>query len=421
MRGLYLKKMPTTPESTPSAAAVAVAATPTAAPAQRWRKPAALATALVDVRRQTLAVFQAWREALGTPDLAVPYSPERNPPRWELGHIGYFQEYWLGRNSQSGRGVLADPFMQRPASRLTGADTLFDSSRVAHETRWGLPLPGTDRLLAYLADTLAQSTDILAGMPDWGQDPLHGPAYFGWLALVHEMMHLEAARYMLDALGLAADPQMPAGPVGRAAAPPIQLPAGTLLMGSGTDRFAFDNELGAHSVQLQAFEIDAQAVSCAAFAAFVDDGGYQQSRYWTAEGWAWRTKAGLQAPRFWPGKLWASEAPVCRISAHEAQAWCCWAGRSLPTEAQWEYAARIAPASFFWGEVWEWTASAFAPYPGFTAHPYRDYSQPWFGSRRVLRGASFATHPHLVDIRYRNFFTPERNDIHAGFRSCARA
>jgi EgtB-related family protein len=111
-------------------------------------------------------------------------------------------------------------------------------------------------------------------------------------------------------------------------------------------------------------------------------------------------------------------APASNLTCHEAEAWCAWAGRRLPTEEEWEYCATTQP-DMQWGEVWEWTASPFAPYPGFTPHPYRDYSAPWFGSRRVLRGASTATHARMRHPRYRNFFTPERNDILAGFRSCA--
>jgi EgtB-related family protein len=116
-------------------------------------------------------------------------------------------------------------------------------------------------------------------------------------------------------------------------------------------------------------------------------------------------------------------APACQLTAHEAEAWCRSAGRRLPTEDEWETAATLATTSddFAWGEVWEWTASAFAPYPGFVPHPYRDYSQPWFDGRRVLRGASFATAPWMRHPRYRNFFPADRNDVFAGFRSCAAA
>jgi EgtB-related family protein len=107
------------------------------------------------------------------------------------------------------------------------------------------------------------------------------------------------------------------------------------------------------------------------------------------------------------------------LSWHEAQAYCGWAGRRLPTEGEWEFAAERAGGAFAWGQVWEWTASAFAPYPGFVAHPYRDYSAPWFHTRHVLRGGSFATHARMKHTRYRNFFPPDRNDIFAGFRTCA--
>ena len=109
---------------------------------------------------------------------------------------------------------------------------------------------------------------------------------------------------------------------------------------------------------------------------------------------------------------------ACHLTAFEAEAWCRWAGRRLPTEAEWERAAVDQPGSFEWGHVWEWTASPFLPYLGFVPHPYRDYSAPWFDSRVALRGASFMTHTRIRHPRYRNFFTPQRNDVPAGFRTC---
>jgi EgtB-related family protein len=113
--------------------------------------------------------------------------------------------------------------------------------------------------------------------------------------------------------------------------------------------------------------------------------------------------------------------PACHLTAHEAQAWCAWAGRRLPTEWEWERTALTRPEAFAWGEVWEWTASAFAPLPGFEPHPYRDYSAPWFDGRPVLRGASFMTQPRMRHPRYRNFFEALRSDVPAGFRTCAVA
>lgn len=132
-------------------------------------------------------------------------------------------------------------------------------------------------------------------------------------------------------------------------------------------------------------------------------------------------RAGANLWECWRDGHWQPlrrDEAACHLSWHEAQAWCRWAGRRLPTEAQWERAALSRSDAFRWGDVWEWTASPFAPYPGFEAHPYRDYSAPWFDGRPVLRGASFLTQPRMRHARYRNFFPAHRSDVPAGFRSC---
>lgn len=181
--------------------------------------------------------------------------------------------------------------------------------------------------------------------------------------------------------------------------------------------------------------IDAQVVRWAEFLPFVEDGGYDDPRFWSSNGWAWRQALPAACPRYlhppagpagvwqrWRFGRWAPldrREAACHLTLHEAQAWCRWAGRRLPTEAEWERAALCRPGVFAWGEVWEWTASPFAPFDGFVAHPYRDYSAPWFDSRPVLRGASFMTQPRMKHPRYRNYFLPHRNDVPAGFRSCA--
>ncbi len=388
-----------------------------------------LAQALRDSRGDTLATFALYEAALGGQGLAVPYSPALNPPLWELGHVGWFQDWWLSRYPERSRGAAADPLAPRRASRRAGADALYDSSRVAHDTRWQLPLPDAAATRADLAQGLDDNLALLAqaAPDDAGQ-------YFHRLCLAHEDMHHEAAIYMAQTLGLAvADARWQSRPL-PPPAPPLEIGAGAWALGSeATAGFAFDNELGVHTVALPACRIDAQVLRWGDYLPFANAGGYDDARWWPGDAGAWRAAQPQGAPRYlrragaawehWRHGHWQPldlDLPACNLSAFEAQAWCAWAGRRLPTEAEWERAALQATERFSWGQVWEWTASAFAPYPGFTAHPYRDYSAPWFDGRPVLRGASFATQPRMHHVRYRNYFTPDRNDVFAGLRSCAR-
>lgn len=386
---------------------------------------AELARELRAARRDTLATFEAYQRAL--PDLTVPYRAELNPPLWELGHVGWFQEYWIARNPQRERGAAADPdAVRRPGVRADG-DALYDSSRVAHGARWGLPLPDAESTRADLQAQLAATLDLLArgGETD---DAL----YFFRLALAHEDMHHEAALYMAQSLGVPIDdarwqPQPLPAP-----GAPLAFASGAFELGSPAGGFAFDNELRPHAVSLGDTAIDAQVVRWAEYLPFVEDGGYQTPRWWTPEGGAWRAQTGATAPRDlrrvegrWQQRLYGRwraldpALPAAHLTLFEAQAWCAWAGRRLPTEAEWERAA-VSDPRFVWGQVWEWTATPFEPYPGFAPHPYRDYSAPWFGTRAVLRGGSFMTQPRMRHPRYRNFFGPQRSDLAAGFRTCAR-
>jgi ergothioneine biosynthesis protein EgtB len=387
----------------------------------------ALADALRASRADTLATFAAYVRAL--PALVVPQREELNPPLWELGHIGWFQEYWLARNPQRDRGTAADPDAPRPVGVRAGADALYHSSRVAHASRWSLPLPDVEATRADLDAQLATTLALLAEAPDDGDHTL----YFFRLALFHEDMHHEAALYMAQALGIAIDDarwQVQPLSAGRGE---IDLPAARWRLGCDGAGFAFDNELRAHEVDVAACAIDSRVVRWDEYLAFVDAGGYGDGRWWSEDGRAWLAATGAGAPRYlrragdgwqqWRHGRWTAldaALPACHLTLHEAQAWCAWAGRRLPSEAEWEHAAVSRPAAFRWGDVWEWTASAFAPYPGFAPHPYRDYSAPWFDGRPVLRGASFATQPRMRHPRYRNYFGAGRNDLFAGFRSCAR-
>jgi iron(II)-dependent oxidoreductase len=417
--------------------------------AARTASASLLATLLQASRARTLALVEAYEAALGA-TLPVPCSAQLNPPLWELGHIGWFQEFWLARNPQRQLGVKANPDAPRMASCLPHADALYNSSLVAHASRWHLPLPDLQATKAFLKDSLDSTLALLAS-----EVASDAALYFYRLALFHEDMHGEAAVYMAQALGITL-PQAVACKRQPAAAVPVQtlrLEADDWTLGyidtgltappeQTANGFAFDNELAPHTVYLEAYEIDDQPVSWRRYLPFVAAGGYTDPKYWSEAGWQWLT-AQTEAksptdlcPRYlrhsqntadepvWEHCLFGQwqalnlDTPACHLSYFEAEAWCHWAGRQLPTEAQWEQAAMTQP-SFFWGEVWEWTASTFAPYPGFEAHPYRDYSAPWFGNRPVLRGASLATSARMAHPRYRNYFTPERNDIQAGFRTCA--
>jgi ergothioneine biosynthesis protein EgtB len=373
----------------------------------------ALAAALQQSRARTLALMDAWCHAL--PSMRVPERASLNLPLWEWGHVGWFQTWWIGRNPQRGLGLRCSPDHPRTPPAVAGADALYDSSTVAHASRWSLALPGLHAVRAELARGLAQTLDLLEQAAQQGHD-----LYCWQLVLVHEDMHQEAALYMAQALdlpmGTAADverevqPQPPSPRRRRAS-----VAAQTLHMGQEAvaGRFCFDNECGPHERVVPAFEIDLQPVSWGEYLDFVQATGHRMPSVVQGQGGRWQMR------HFGQWRDLDLSEPAAYLSAADAQAWCDWAGRALPTEAQWECAALGLP-DFQWGWVWEWTASTFEPYPGFVAHPYRDYSAPWFGTHRVLRGASRFTAPRLRSPRYRNFFLPDRQDLPAGFRTVSR-
>lgn len=361
----------------------------------------ALARALRESRRDTLATMAGFEAAL--PGLRVPERPELNPPLWELGHIGWFQSHWTTRNPEVGLGWRADP----AAVPAHPDDVLYDSSVVPHHSRWSLPLPTLEAVREQLARQLQDTVSQLQTLDGSAQS-----LYFFRLALLHEDMHHEAALYMARALGVPVTDERWQAPQLREPGPALAVAAASVSQGGDMSAgFRFDNECGQQTVPLQAFEIDAQVLRWSDYLPFVLDGG-PMPRYLRLARAGWHN---------WQGGMWVplnTSEPACHISGTEAQGWCQWAGRRLPTEAEWVAARQQHPRDFRWGQVWEWTDSAFAPYAGFEPHPYRDYSAPWFHSRPVLRGASFMTQPRLRHPDYRNFFPATRSDIPAGFRTC---
>ena len=401
--------------------------------------------------------------------LLGPKLPIVNPPLWELGHVAWFQEYWCLR--RSGENVASDCIVR-------GGDALYDSAKVAHGTRWDLPLPGLEATLSYQAEVIERVQRRLEREPD--NRELH---YFAQLAAFHEDMHAEAFHYTRQTLGYE-DPYPMADGGWRMAdentqsvtvSGDVELHGGAFTLGAEphTD-FVFDNEKWAHEVALAPFRIARAPITNVEYLEFVQAGGYSRREYWDNEGWDWKSREGLQAPKYWTRRdgAWMQrrfdriealqpEHPAIHVSWHEAQAYCRYTGRRLPTEAEWEYAASWdrctqQKLAYPWGvgapvaghanlegaglvevgrfaggdaasgcrqmigNVWEWTGSTFTPYPGFVVDPYKEYSEPWFGTHKVLRGGSFATTRRLVRNTWRNFYTPERYDVFAGFRTCAR-
>lgn len=398
--------------------------------------PALRLEALRDARERTLALVSDLSDA----QLAVPKLECINPILWEIGHIAYFAEFWTLRR------LFGEPPI------IANADRLYDSAKIAHDARWTLALPSRAQTLAFMREQLERTCERGEDGPDRSEAP-----YFYTLALFHEDMHGEALVYARQLLGYAAPPIAGAAPrdrnVARGELGDVTVPAGTYRIGSARDDgFIFDNEKYAHDIRLDAFAIARAPVTNAQFEAFVRDGGYRTRAFWSAEGWTWREGAGADAPSYWQGAMRrhfdrlvprGEFEPVSHVNFFEAQAYCAWAGRRLPTEEEWEAAATgagtrgnldgtygdVCDVRLFEdaqsvygcvqtiGNVWEWTQSVFLPYPGFSPDPYKEYSQPWFGTHYVLRGGAWPTRSRLISTRRRNFYRPHRRDVIAGFRT----
>ena len=359
-----------------------------------------LAAALRDARQRTLALYGH----LDLESRRFPVLPIVNPALWELSHIAWFQEHWCLRYSPEKRAATRAPL-------LPDADAFFDSAKVAHDTRWDLPYPPVKRLRRYMDETLDATLDrLVAAPPD-----MH---YFFELALLHEDMHGEALLMTLQTLGLPA-PSLPdvGGPArSRKPARDVHFAGGEFRMGSdgSPGRFVWDNEKSAHRVVVEPFSMSSRTVTQGEYARFVEGGGRMPSH--------WRRAGGThEVRRFDRWVPFDPEAPMMHVTLPDAQAYCRFAGRRLPTEAEWEFAAvhdrgELEQAI---GGVWEWTSTPFAPYPGFTPDPYKEYSEPWFHTHYAIRGGSFFTRSRLVHSRFRNFYMPERADVFVGLRTCA--
>jgi len=403
-------------------------------------------------------------DAVDDEDLVRQHSPLMSPLVWDLAHVGNQEELWLVRDVGGRAPVRRD------------IDELYDAFKHPRADRPALPLLGPAEARHYVREVRDKVLDVLDHSPLEGRPLLEQAFAFGMVAQ-HEQQHDETmlATHQLRTGGAVLDASPPP-PGMRLHAEEVLVSGGPFTMGTSTEPWALDNERPAHEVDVAPFFIDTAAVTNGAYLAFIDAAGYDEPRWWSAKGWAHRQECGLTAPRFWEregGTWWRVRfgirepvplhEPVMHVSFHEAQAYATWAGKRLPTEVEWEKAARWDPSTgrsrrFPWGDedpgpehanlgqrhlcpaeagayprgasplgvhqligdVWEWTSSDFDGYPGFTVFPYPEYSLVFFGSAyKVLRGGSFGADPVAVRGTFRNWDHPIRRQIFAGFR-CAR-
>ncbi|HEX5419503.1 MAG TPA: selenoneine synthase SenA [Gammaproteobacteria bacterium] len=426
-----------------------------------------LVALLQSARQRTLELV----EGLSAEQLIGPKLRTVNPLQWEIGHVGWFHEYFILR-----RIYGYEPLLER-------GDGLYDSIAIPHDRRWDLPLYSLEETLDYLARVQARLIQRLEGGLAGEED-----SFIYQFTAFHEDMHDEAFLWTRQTLGYPApvfEPDAPREHVNPGAGPlpgDVDLPGGRFLLGSPPDApFLFDNEKWAHEVEVLPFRMARAPVTQSEFRNFVEDGGYQRREYWDDEGWRWRAETDARHPAGWRRSgagqwqlrrfdTWQAlppHEPVVHVCWHEANAYCRWARRRLPTEAEWEFAASMRPAAggalvkarYPWGDerpqprhanldgfalgcvdaaahregdnafgvrqlvgnVWEWTQDAFGPYPGFTPDAYKEYSEPLFGTTKVLRGGAWTTRARLITATYRNFFGAERRDVFAGFRTCSLA
>jgi gamma-glutamyl hercynylcysteine S-oxide synthase len=437
---------------------------PPAAAVLPFEKSAAIADRLEAVRARTLLLI----EGVSEDALNRVHDPLMSPIAWDLGHIATFEDLWLVQNA----------FGRRPLRADLGA--VYDPFSAPRNERGGLPYLRVEDALRYMGTVRERTLDLLHAA-DVGGDapPLLADGFVYEMVLRHEQQHTETILQTLQIMTSErhAPPAARPLPKGDANASEMALvPAGPFEMGAPPHGFAYDNERPRHACDVGAFLIDRLPVTNGDMLRFVDDGGYSRPELWSTEGWAWREREAVELPRYWTttggeysvrsfGDVHPVDAalPVCHVSWYEADAYARWAGKRLPTEAEWEKAAAwvpgtgkscavpwgtgpwservanldqlsfgCAPAAAYaggdspcgvrqaLGNVWEWTASGFDGYPGFRAFPYQEYSEEFFGGPyRVLRGGSWATQPDAVSTTFRNWDHPDRRQIFAGFRCAA--
>jgi gamma-glutamyl hercynylcysteine S-oxide synthase len=424
----------------------------------------AIATALAEARERTLTLVRPVSDA----DLRLQHDPLMSPIIWDLGHIAAFEELWLTRNLD---GVIE--FSEMPG--------LFNPFEHPRRVRGALVLPSLHDVIDTTEDIRRRVLALLHQVDLASHNPLLHDGYVYRMVLQHEYQHDET---ILQTLQLKQGeayraPRAWSPPPASLRLTPgdmVRFSGGEVVIGTHDRSAAYDNERPAHTVAVKPFAIDVTPVTNGQFVQFIDAGGYGDPRWWSDAGRRWLEESGCQAPKHWrsSGAGWTvrvmdresvidPQRPVCHVCYHEAEAFARWAGKRLPTEIEWEVAAswdasagrrldfpwgsepashllanvdqlafdtapigsyprNVSPLGCYGmiGDVWEWTSSDFAAWPGFTAYPYAEYSQVFFGNEyKVLRGGSWATRPGAIRNSFRNWDYPIRRQIFSGFRCAA--
>ena len=427
-----------------------------------------LAEWVYDARQRTFDLVAD----LDDEQLIGPYLPIVNPPLWEIGHVAWFQEKWVLRHACKHKPIRGDADAVWDSIAIAH-DTRWALSIPSRKETLAYMRNVRDAVIETLEKgELSDELIYLIRYAVFHED-MHTEAF---------TYTRQTLGYPPPQFSNCMNP-LPEDCMDSTLHGDVEIPDGTFLLGAAPDEvFVFDNEKWAHPVHVKPFAIARNAVTQSEFAAFVDDDGYHRGDLWSPEGWNWRKSVDAEHPVYWQRDTdgeWQRRhfdewvplepyLPVIHANCYEVEAYCRWAGRRLPSEVEWEMAAAAEPHSsgqgllpvkrrFPWGDepptleranldwnqmgcvnvnalpesdsafgcrqmignVWEWTSSSFRPYPGFEVDLYKEYSEPWFGTRKVLRGGCWTTRSRMLRNTWRNFYTPDRRDVLAGFRTCA--
>lgn len=366
---------------------------PTSSTLEKWLKESN------QITRQILKNLQVGDEH-------VPQLDILNPPLWEFGHLTWFHEFWVHRDGQANK-----------PSFMADADYLFNSSEIAHQDRWSIPIPCLDDLLEYNQSVIDRTSQLLRNPVDTKT------AYFIQLAIFHQDMHNEAFAYMWQTMGYSAPfvPYLSTSKLAGEAQTWVHFPKCTIKAGSDRGAgFIFDNEKWGYSLELPAFTISSNPVTNADYLEFLESKSNLGQATPVSPPPHWKQDGGVWFERFFNEWLPLNPSSAIRhINYYDAQRFCDLHKLRLPNEHELSLLMSQKQNDWQSSYLWEWTSSPFAPFPGFSSDPYADYSQPWFdGTYQVLKGGSPFTPDRLKRVAFRNFYQRNRSDHFCGFRTC---